>query len=501
MSSRTRKSAWSVASGLFFILVSVINGFFATPWLLYWLGSERLGAFKVLADWVGYLTLLEVGLGGALMASLALEVGQGAEQAVRRTLTAGLQIYLRLTIAMIAGGAGLVLALPYLISLETISVYEIRVAGVISLLTVLMTPLLVFRSLAEARQRNYLFNLLMTAQITLATVLWLTVAWAGWGLIGLSLVAVATQIPTALILMWDGMKGYGGLWSTGPDQATKKALLRLSRPTFIHGITDRIGLISDNVIIALILGTGAVVPFYLTQQLGLVVQLLLRGFGNATWAGLVELYSQGQTTLFRARLMELTCTISGLGVAFLGPIVAYNHHFIRHWVGSATYAGEAVTVIACINIWGWSIYSLWGWPLLGTGHIGRWVPYAIASTIVNVTVSVLGTLELGLIGPLLGTLTGFLVVNSWALPRVLKQTFEISPWQILGTALTPLTWGLPYMAILWLIAQTHNPWGWFGLATEMGAAGLCGLALWWTLSLSQDARNQWRHRIRNVLAV
>lgn len=499
--NRTRKSAWSIASALLFIVVSVSTGLMATPWLLYWLGSERFGAFKVLTDWISYLALLEMGLGGALMASLALKVGRGAAPAVQSTLAAGLQIYLQLTFAMIAGGVGLVLALPYLISLETISPYEIRVAGLISLLAVLTTPLLVFRSLAEARQRNYIFNILMTAQTLIATLLWLVVARAGWGLIGLSLVAVASQIPTALILMWDGMRGYVGLWSTSPDPATKKALLTLSRNTFIHGITDRIGLISDNVIIASILGPAAVVPFYLTQQLGVIVQFLLRSFSNATWAGLVELYCQGQSTVFRARLVELTSTVSGLGVVFLGPIVAYNHHFIRQWVGPATYAGEAVTVIACINIWGWSIYSAWGWPLLGTGQIGRWVPYAIVSTVVNVNISAFATLRLGLIGPLLGTLTGFLIVNSWALPRILKQTFKISPCQIWRAALTPLTWGLLYTVILWLIARTHNPWGWFGLATEMASAGLCGLALWWTLGLSQDARTQWRHRIRNVLAV
>lgn len=499
--NRTQKSAWSVASGLLFTVISVSTWLLATPWLLYWLGSERFGAYKVLMDWIGYLALFELGLSGALMACLAPKVSKDDLSAVRSLLAAGLQAYYKVTLALLIGGAGLVIILPHVVSLEALRPRELRIAGLISLLPVLLTPLLVFRSLVEARQRNYIFSLLMTMQSILMTGLLLTTAWAGWGLPGQALATAVAQLPAVLILMWDGMRAYSGIWSTSPDPAAKKALWTLSRPTFIHSMTDRIGLISDNIIIAWMMGPVAVVPFYLTQQLGILAQSQLKGLSNATWAGLVELHSQGQSAVFRLRLLELTSTVSALGVAVLGPIAAFNHHFIALWVGSTVYAGDAVTVIACVNIWFWSIYSLWGWQLFGTGNIGRWVPYAVMFTMLNVTVSILGTSALGLVGPLLGTLLGFLLINSWALPRVLKQIFELSPWTLWRTALAPLTWGLLYTATLWLIARTHTPWGWLGLAMEMGVSGLGGLALWWTLSLNKDGRTQWKYRVRDVLGL
>jgi hypothetical protein len=158
-----------------------------------------------------------------------------------------------------------------------------------------------------------------------------------------------------------------------------------------------------------------------------------------------------------------------------------------------------VTIVACANVWFWAIYSLWGWSLLGTGHIGRWVPYAVVFTIVNVTVSILGTLILGLVGPLLGTLLGFLLINSWALPMVLQEIFEVSRSLLWRTALAPLTWGLPYAALIWLLARTFPPASWLELAMEMVSAGLGGLALWWALTLSVDARAQWRYRFRSAL--
>jgi O-antigen/teichoic acid export membrane protein len=497
--SRTQKSAWSVASGLLFAVTSVSTTFLATPWLLYWLGAERFGAYRVLLDWMGYLALFELGLSGALMGCLAPKVGQGDAGMVRRLLIAGLQAYGWAMLAMLAGGLGLVLALPHVVALETVRPDELRTAGVIALSPALLTPLLVFRSLAEARQRSYLVGLLMTMQSVLTAGLLLAAARAGWGLPGQSLAGAVAQLPAALILMRDGRRAYGERWSLVADPTAKQALWSLSRPTFIHSLTDRIGLISDNLIIAWLLGPVAVAAFYLTQQLGVLAQFLLRGLGNATWAGLVELHAQGQGAIFRLRFLELTSTVSGLAVAALGPIVAYNHHFVKHWVGAASYAGEGVTVIACVNVWFWSLYSLWGWLLLGTGQIGRWVPYAIVFTLVNVVVSIVGTLTLGLVGPFVGTLTGFLVVNSWALPMVLQDVFELSPWKLWRTALAPLQWGLPCAVLLWLLARIHTPWGWLGVTLEMGLAGLGGLALWWTLSLNRQARTQWQCRLRSVL--
>ncbi|NIN96049.1 MAG: hypothetical protein GTO49_13960, partial [Anaerolineae bacterium] len=204
--SRTRRSAWSVASGLVFTILTVSAELLATPWILYWLGSERFGTYKVLIDWMAYLSLLELGLGGALMACLAPKIAQGNISAVRGFLNAGLHDYLWVTLAMLLGGVGLVIALPYVIPPEAVGSHELRTAGLIYLLPFLLTPLFAFRWLAEARQRHYLFSLLLTMQIVLTTGLWFAAAWAGWGLPGQSLASAVGQVPMLLILMWDGRR-------------------------------------------------------------------------------------------------------------------------------------------------------------------------------------------------------------------------------------------------------------------------------------------------------
>lgn len=497
--SRTRNSAWNVAAGLAYALASAAASLIATPLLLRWLGAERLGAYRALVDWIGYLALLELGLGGALMAALARSIGQSNHAAVTSLLGTGLRAYLRVTLAQFAVGLALVVVLPHLISLTRLSQGELRAAVVVALLPSLFTPLLVFRALAEARQRGYLNWLLMTAQILVMTGLSLLAAHLGWGLIGQSVAFAAAQIPTLLVLAWDGIRAYRGVLQTVPDQADQPILWNLSWPIFVHGLTDRIGLVSDNIVIAWILGPAAVVPFFLTQQLTALAQAQLKGLGNATWAGLAELYARGDEARLRMRLLELTGMVSGLGLAVLLPIAAYNRFFVRLWVGPQGYAGEAVTGLACFNALLWAIYALWGWVLLGTGHIRRWMPFAILATLVNLLVSLLGTATLGLVGPLLGTTTGLLLVTSWALPRVINQVFGIPSRTLWRAALAPLRWCLPYAAVLWLSASYYPPNRWLGLVTAAGLGVAGGLALWWRLSLRSDERLAWQARLRSVL--
>src|SRR5206468_3249157 len=148
------------------------------------------------------------------------------------------------------------------------------------------------------------------------------------------------------------------------------------------------------------------------------------------------------------RLLDLTSLVSGLGLAILGPIAVYSEPFMRLWVGPAYFAGYAVSVLASVNAWLWSLSALWSWPVSGTGRVHRWLPYAVVSAILNIGISVVATIRLGIIGPLLGTLAAFVLVQSWGWPRVLRELFSIEPRRLLGRAAAPMLWGGPYLAVL-----------------------------------------------------
>lgn len=497
--SRTRRSALSLAGGLIFTVVTVCLGVLSTPLLLHWLGDERFGTYRVLLDWCAYVTLLELGLGGAISASLAVALGKGEKATAQNLLAAGWRAYLLVMLAMLVVGLGLMIALPYFVKTKAIGHRELRLAWLILQALIIIFPLTVFRLLAEARQLSYLVSLLFTFQFMLTTGLLLLSAWAGWGLIGQSLATVLAQLPAMLILTWIGLRAYPVRWFSPPEPEARQAIRALNWPMFIYNTSFRVGILSDTIILAWVMGPMAVVPFFLTQRLASLAQNQLLNIGNSTWAGLVELQSQGHMETFRSRLLELTSLVSGLSLAVLIPIAAFNYHFIARWVGSSNYAGAAVNIIVCLNIWLWAVFYLWGWTLSGTGQIAHWTPYAVAFTIINLAVSITGTLTLGLVGPLLGTAAAFLLITSWAMPRILKKIFGLSPRTLWRNALSPFLWALPYALMLGFITRARTPASWPELIAEMCAAGVGGLLLWWMCGLSGSERTIWIARVQGAL--
>lgn len=497
--SRTRRSALNLAGGLVFTAVTVCVGVLSTPWLLHWLGDERFGTYRVLLDWCAYVGLLELGLGGALSARLAVALGKNEKATAQSLLLAGLRAYVLVMLAMMVVSIGLMFALPYFVKRNVVGATELRVAWLLLQVLIIFFPLMVFRLLADARQQSYLVSLLFTLQSLLTTGLLLITAWAGWGLSGQSLATVLGQCPAILILMWLGVRSYPIRWLSKSEPESRKAIRELNWPMFIYNTSFRVGILSDTIILAWVMGPAAVVPFFLTQRLATLAQNQLLNIGNSTWAGLVELQSQGHLETFRSRLLELTSLVSGLSLAVLVPIAAFNYHFITRWVGSSNYGGEAVNLIVCLNIWLWAIFYLWGWTLSGTGQIAHWTPYAISFTIINLVVSIAGTLTLGWAGPLLGTSVAFLLVTSWAMPRILRRVFGLSPSGLWRNALSPVVWALPYAVGLRFIVRHHTPAGWVELVAEMCAAGVFGLVLWWLLGLSGSDRTIWIARVQGAL--
>jgi O-antigen/teichoic acid export membrane protein len=500
MSKRTARSAWTLGAGLTLTAVTTITGFLCTPILLRLLGSERFGAYRTLLDIFAYLTFLDLGFGAALSASLAGAQGRGDQDQVRQLTSAGFKRYCIIACGMIAGAGLLIAMLPGLIHTRQLSPWELMSAGAITLVPLLFLPASVYRSLLEARQKGYIVQGLQIGQALATSGLLLFTAWQGWGLPGqaaaASTVIVAVQICHFCLATASGRQ----LEYVRPNAQLVREVGKLQWPSLIYVITGRIGLLSDNIVVASMLTPGLVAPFYLTQRLATVATAQIQQVGNATWAGLVELYSQGLCVQFRERLYELTSMVSGAAVAVLAPIAAFNHHFIRLWVGSASDAGAGVVLLSCANGWFLSLFTLWTWPVTGIGRIAKLLPVQVSSTVLNAAVSILATRYVGLTGPLIGTAAGFALVSSWGFTRILFREMGVSPPRLWRAAATQLCWGLPYLGLLWFISHSVRRFAFLPLSATALLAVLCGLAMWWSFGVTPTARIAWRNRVSLVFA-
>jgi O-antigen/teichoic acid export membrane protein len=500
---RARRAALNYATGVLFTAVTMVVGLVALPFLLEWLGEERYGAWRAATDWYGYLSLLELGIGGALLPLLARAVGQDDRAATRMTMGAGIRAYARQTGLMVLGGLILVIAIRYLVPVSEYNRPDITRAALVATAALLLTPLLPFRHLTEARQQGYRVNLLLLFQSLIITSAALLLAYSGWGITGQMLALLLGGVfffgvLTAGELRRDPGMARAALGTVRQSEAWRE-LWQLNRPTLIRQLCGRVSVMSDRIIVAALLGPAMVVPLFVTQRLAELAQGQMQGIGTATWAGLAELNTRGERDTFNARLLELTGLVAAWSIAVLAPIAAYNHHFVSLWVGGERYAGNLVTVVVCVNGLLLALITLWDWAFGGTGLVARLVRVSIVSTVINLGLSLSLTPRFGVAGPLLGTMCATLLTAAWYVPVLLRRTFGIALGALARSIALPLAWGVPYVLALWHLAHSRAAIGWGMLALEMAAGVLAYLAAWWLLMLSAEQRAVNLARVRSVL--
>jgi O-antigen/teichoic acid export membrane protein len=477
----------------------------STPLLLHWLGDERYGAFRAANDWGNYINLLELGISGSLMALLAKAVGIGESQQIRLTLATGIRAYLQIMIAMVLAGVGLGFFITQLVPVTGDLVNELQTGYWLGFLGIFLLPLNPFRLLADASQRSYFANFFLMFQSLIITGLSLLLAWRGFGITGQYLAVLIGGICFQVLMSWDGLRRYPDVFLAVGDRQSQipieKELWRLNWSTFILNLSGRLSLFTDNIIISYILSPATVVPFFVTQRFLAIAQTQIQGIGNATWAALADLHAKGETEKFNARLIELTRLVAVMGVTFMVAIAAYNHHFIRLWVGENRFAGDGVTLLAACNGLLLGLLSLWRWCFGGTGNQPKLVRTTALSAGINFLASILCTHFFGIIGPLLGTFIAFTTVSLWQLPLLMREVFGTSLRQLFWAVAQPLAVGIPYGLVVWWIAKSHTPWGWLGIGAEMGLTALIYLAIAWLLVLNEYERKQWSDRFTMLFSM
>src|SRR5439155_21342533 len=162
--TRSARSTWNYLTVLAFSAISMAIALVTTPILLRHLGQTKLGAARAVMDWTGYLSLLELGLGGALAPLLARELAREDSSGVAGMLAAGFRAFLKVAVAMLVGGLVLAGIISRLIRIDPIYFHDLRIATLIAAAPLLLMPLSPLRALAEASQRGYVVNLLLIVQ-------------------------------------------------------------------------------------------------------------------------------------------------------------------------------------------------------------------------------------------------------------------------------------------------------------------------------------------------
>jgi O-antigen/teichoic acid export membrane protein len=485
----------SWAAGTFRSIATMAAGFLATPFILRYLGAERLGGFRAAQQWTGYLTYLYFGLGPALTVLILRPASRGRVQEAASIVKRGLKLEAFQTL-LIVMPVGLPLGwfMPALVPVSMPLRHELRIGAILYLLSLVFAPTDMFRVLLECLQYGYLVNIALMIQsfVIFGASVWL--AWSGYGIEGQFAALVAGASVFSVLVVAFGLAHVSGFRKLVPARIQDGELRHLRWPMTITGIGGQINLLTDYIVIGLVKDATSVTVFSLTQRLLTIVGGFVTSLTNASWAGLAEILGSGDQIMFQERVLELIRLVVGLGVTILGTLAAYNVHFVHLWVGRKFYGGNLLTLLTAIQVLMLGYFTLFTWTIDSQGDTRYRVPITSFGALLNLALSFFLGRRLGLYGVTLATLIGYSLTEVWFCPYLFCHRYNVSLSAVAKTTLSSLCLTLPWLVLVWPIAQSRSISGWPALGLELGFTFLLALAYSWFVILTGPDRSRWRAR-------
>lgn len=495
-SSRLQRAMMTWTSGALYTAVTVAVALVTTPLILEALGDDRFGGFRALSDWMGYLLLVDFGLGSALSVALVRANAQGTAQIVA-VLRQGMRLLAGVAVVAVALGLALAWRMPALVRGTANLTMEMRIAAAIAALGLAALPLSVFRSYLEATQRGYLVNLALLAQSLTITVLSVLLAWSGAGMIGQSLATLVGLLLFCGCMVawtWPHLKAHT---TTVRPPLSRKELWSLSWPLALASVDYRLNLLTDTIIVGRMLGVNEVAALFLTQRVILLGASQVNGLANSSWAALAELRETGQRERFEARLAELARLIVGAGLVIAGTVAALDRDFVSVWVGAHRYGGDLLAAATLFGVVTFGFMLPFSWAIDMAGDTRRRLLPSTIGSLLNLGLSIIFVRVWGVAGVAIGTFFGYLFTDAWYCPRFVCRSYGVRMQTVLSAVGRGAAVGLVWVAAIWLLTRSMPVAdGWATLVTRGALLGTAALVYCWLTVLNREERDGWLRRLR-----
>lgn len=341
------------------LAISCIIPLFYTPIMLDILGQENYGVYALSTSITGYLGLLNLGLGTAMVRYVTKARVHGDEHEVRRMIGLFITVYSVLAVLVLICGAVLTLCADIFFSngLTADQVTQLRwLMIVMTINTAISFPLGVFGSIVSTYEHYICTKLTVIAETILAPVLSLVVLYLGFGTIGLAALNIPVLIAAAL---WMGFYAYKKLnlypvFTKMPFHILKE-LSVFCAFVVISSIVDMLYWATDKVLIGAVLGAAAVAVYNIGGTFTSILQRMALAISSVFAPRINSLVAKNEPAEVYSELMIRIGRLQYLIVAFiLSGYIVFGQHFIHFWAGEeymdAYYVALLTMIPLCIPL-------------------------------------------------------------------------------------------------------------------------------------------------------
>lgn len=396
--------------------ISCIVPIFYTPIMLSILGQSEYGLYSLSNSVISYLSLLNFGMGSAVMRYVAKARAENRKDDVEKVVGTFTIIYFVLAFLVIVVGGILTFCSDTFFAkgLSESEIDKLKILMIImSVSTAISFPVSVYSSVAVAYEKYLFRRLFDVAGTILSPVLNLIVLFAGWGSIGMALVGLFIQFIYAPVFVGYCLKKL----SIKPkfkklSVGLFKDIFSFSAFVFLSMVVDMLYWATDKVIIGAMIGSVAVAIYNVGGVFTSILQQMASAISNVFTPRVTTMVVTSKSMDEVSSLMIRIGRLQYLIVAFiLSGYIVFGRVFIHFWAGDDYLDAYIIALLVMIPLAVPLIQNIaYNTILAQKKHQFRAVMYSVIA-VVNVIGTVIAIPYFGIIGAAACTGIAYLIGN------------------------------------------------------------------------------------------
>ncbi len=492
----SKKLVYNSLSGTFLFVTNIVVAFIMSPILIRALGNRDYGLWELVMSVIGYMGLLDLGIGTALVRFVSVADGRQDTADLQQTISTAFVFFVSVGIVAVLILAGLG-AQPNLLAGREVG--EIANIGTVLFLLAVnagfLFPQQVFIATLMGVQRHYFINNVRVVLTLIQAIVlyYLLMRFAGHGLIVLALL---TPIFTAIqFFIFSGAvvldKQIPAIKLGCVKIAKALEMITFAGKSVIMMLASRLQNQSVPIIIGHVIGLSFIVYYVIPSRLvGYAKELTLAiGFPLTPYFG--SAIGKGDSDALLKSWLNTSLALQVVSMVL--PVVLFftGESFIRLWLGEEyAVAGRFVLYFLLAGLLADSLATNAFRMLTAQAKHGKCALIWLVLALLSIPVGIWGAYQWGVSGVALGTTMVFVIGHLWTL-QMTCGVMQVSLSRYFRETVFKLS--LPLLFLIVVLAGLCHIWpitSYLHLVSHVIIAGLVYLLGLWCFTLQGEQRQR-----------
>jgi O-antigen/teichoic acid export membrane protein len=428
---RYRRAAMTAAAVSFSKIVSMATSILTVRLTFRYLGAERYGMWMTITSVVMMMSFADLGIGNGLINIVADALGRKDSRAARKASASAFWVLSAIAVLFALGMAA---AYPFINTSRLFNLSSplaMREAGPALLVFfycfVLNLPMCAIRNIQTGMQNGFVNNL-WDSLGSIASLVALLLAIHAHG--GLPLLVLSLAAPPVIVSMLNGLELFG--WSHpellpsptafSPESASR--LFHTGMMFFLLQLAISVGMQTDNIVIAQILGAKSVAAYAVPARLFSMVNAFLILLSGAMWPAYADAVAHSDGPWIRRGFTRVAVGGTALTIVAAVFLAIFGNQILAVWVGPQMHAPPALLAVFGLQCVLYAYLQPMNFLLNAVGQLRVQVIGALVMAVLNLALSILFVIHYGIIGAVLGTVISVLVAQVVPLTVVTRNVLK-----------------------------------------------------------------------------